>query len=102
MYEKAPATSGWIFWLVEAALDIVGMDDDASSEVCDTEVVNAGVEPLFHIAEGAVELHVLGTGCHHVDRDGVLSVAEFGITDLSALLFFYLVVVWGTNMRWGI
>ena len=88
--------------MAEVALDIVDMDDVVSSKVCDTEVVNAGVELLFHIAEGAVDLHVLGTGYHHVDRDGVLGVAEFGITDFLALLPFYLLVVWGKNIWWGV
>ena len=47
--------------LTEASLDVIGMDDDVEERVCDAEVVNARVEPLFDIAAGAVKLGGLST-----------------------------------------
>ena len=79
------------------------MDDDVSSGVYDTEVVNTGVEPLFHIAEGAVKLSVLCTGYHYVNGNGVWGMTVLGVTDFLALLSFHFVVVLGDdNKVWGV
>ena len=47
--------------LSEAALDVVGMNDDVKEGICDAEVSETRVESLLDIAECTIELCIFGT-----------------------------------------
>jgi hypothetical protein len=77
---------GVMLELAEATLYVVCVDDQVRVGVGDPQVVEAAVEPLFHVPELAGELDLRGVFCHHVDWDRLRVVLEGGIVDEPVFL----------------
>ena len=59
-----------MFYLVEAGLNVIGMDDDVVGGVRNLEVVSPVQDLLMDMAKLAMELQTVWGGGHGIDGDG--------------------------------